>query len=485
MSALKVLSVVSELYPLIKTGGLADVAGALPGALAAHEVEVRTVVPGYPSVMAALEIASTVVAIEELWGGPARVLAGKAAGLELFVVDAPHLYARPGSPYQAPGGADWQDNAVRFAALSWIAAQIAMGAVPAFVPDVVHTHDWQTGLVAAYLTYDGRRRPGVVTTIHNIAFQGRFPASLMPMMGLPSYAFGMEGIEYYGGIGFLKASLRFADRITTVSPTYADEILTPENGMGLEGLLNSRRAVVSGILNGIDDTVWNPATDPLLPAHYTVSSPLGRRLVRTELCRRFGLVDDPKAIVFGVVSRLSWQKGLDLVLAGMDKILALGGQLVLLGSGDADLTAGFQRAASTNPGRIGCTIGYDESLAHLIQGGSDVILVPSRFEPCGLTQLCALRYGAIPLVSRVGGLADTIIEANEMAIDAGTGTGVVFSPLSQEQFEGALTRVARLHADPTLWRRLMRNAMKTDVSWSRSAGRYADLYRGLVVERGA
>jgi starch synthase len=485
MAALKVLSVVSEIFPLVKTGGLADVAGALPGALSAHDVEMRVVVPGYPSVMSAIEEGETVLSFADLWGGPARVVAARAVGLDLFVIEAPHLYSRPGSPYQAPGGIDWQDNAVRFAALSWVAAQIGLGAVPGFQPEVVHSHDWQTGLVAAYLAYDGRPRPGVVATIHNIAFQGQFPAELMPLMALPAYAYGIEGIEYYGSIGFLKAALRFADRITTVSPTYADEILTPAFGMGLDGLLRARRSVLSGILNGIDDAVWNPGTDTMLPARYSLAQPMGRRLVRTELCRKFGLHDDPKAMIFGVVSRLSWQKGLDLVLGGLEAILAQGGRLALIGSGDADLTDGFQRAAAMHPGRISCRIGYDEPLAHLVQGGADVLLVPSRFEPCGLTQLCALRYGAIPVVSRVGGLADTIIEANEMAIEAGTGTGVMFSRPTAVDFEGALIRVRRLWNDPTIWRRLMHNAMKTDVSWGRSAGRYAELYRGLVAERSA
>lgn len=485
MSGVKVLSVVSEIYPLVKTGGLADVAGALPGALAAHEVEVRTVVPGYPAVMAALHDVETVVELRDLWGGPARVLIGQAAGLALFVVDAPHLYARPGNPYLAPDGKDWQDNPYRFAALSWVAAQIGLGSVPSFVPNIVHIHDWQPGLTAAHLTYDGRRRPGIVATIHNIAFQGQYPASMLQSLGLPWYSLGMEGVEYYGGIGFLKAALRFADRITTVSPTYAEEIKTEAGGMGFEGLLRSRASVVRGILNGIDDTVWNPATDPHLPAHYNVSTPMGRKVTRTELRKRLGLDDHAKGPIFGVVSRLSWQKGLDMVLESLDTILAVDGQLALLGSGDAELTAGFQRAASTHAGRIGCVIGYDEGLARLIQAGSDALLVPSRFEPCGLTQLCALRYGALPVVSMVGGLADTVIDANEMAIDAGTGTGVVFAPPTAERLQAAIHRTARLWDDQTIWRRLMRNAMKTDVSWSRSAGHYATLYREVIAERGS
>lgn len=483
MSGLKVLSVVSEIYPLIKTGGLADVAGALPGALAAQDVEMRTVVPGYPSVMAALEEHHVVVELAELWGGRARILAARAKGLDLFVVDAPHLYARPGNPYHAPDGTDWQDNPFRFAALSWVAAQIGLGSVPDFVPQVVHLHDWQTGLTAAHLTYDGRRRPGIVITIHNLAFQGQYPASMLQGLGLPWYSFGMDGVEYYGNIGFLKAGLQFADRITTVSPTYAHEILSPECGMGMEGLLKARISVLSGILNGIDDTVWDPATDPLLPVHYSAAEPLGRLAAKAELRKRFLLDEKAQGPVFGVVSRLSDQKGLDMVLEALDTILAVDGQFVLLGSGDKELTAGFHRAAAVHPGRIGCVIGYDEALAHLIQAGSDALLVPSRFEPCGLTQLCALRYGAVPIVTRVGGLADTIIDANEMAIDAGVGTGLVVAPTTTEALEEAILRAARLYADEETWSKIVGAAMKCDVSWSRSAGRYAKLYRDLVKER--
>lgn len=483
MAATKVLSVVSEIYPLIKTGGLADVAGALPGALAAEDVEMRTVVPGYPAVLAALEKGETVLKMKDLFGGPATVVAGRAEGLDLFVLDAPHLFDRPGNPYHDAEGVDWPDNPFRFAALAWVAAQIGVGSVPNFVPDVVHTHDWQTGLTAAYLEYDGRVRPGTVATVHNLAFQGQYPKDMLGDLRLPPRAWGVDGVEYYDTIGFLKAALRMSDRVTTVSPTYSAEIRTGEGGMGLGGLLAGRSSVVSGILNGIDTDVWNPATDPLVPSHYDAATPSSRPPNKSALQRRFGIKVDRKAIVFGVVSRLSWQKGLDMVLEGIDTILGVRGQLVLLGSGDRDLVEGFRQAAAAHPGRVGVEIGYDESLAHLIQAGSDVLLVPSRFEPCGLTQLCALRYGAIPLVTRVGGLADTIVDANEMAIDAGAGTGVMFSPPNSEMFRAAVERAAAMRADRPLWRKLMKNAMRTDVSWNRSAARYAKLYRDLVSER--
>ena len=483
MATTKVLSVVSEIFPLIKTGGLADVAGALPGALANEDVEMRTLVPGYPAVTAALEGGEKVLKFKDLFGGPAAVIAGRAKGLDLFVLDAPHLYDRPGNPYHDADGVDWPDNPVRFAALSWVAARIGLGEVKGFAPDVVHAHDWQTGLTAAYLEYDGRIRPGTVATVHNLAFQGQYPQEMLADLRLPPHAWGVDGVEYYDTIGFLKAGLRMSDRVTTVSPTYAAEIRTGEGGMGLGGLLAGRSSVVSGILNGIDVDVWNPATDPLVAAHYDAATPSSRRPNKSALQRRFGLRVDRRAMVFGVVSRLSWQKGLDMVLAGIDAILAAGGQLCLLGSGDRELVEGFRHAAAAHPGRVGVVIGYDESLAHLIQAGSDVLLVPSRFEPCGLTQLCALRYGAIPLVTRVGGLADTIVDANEMALDVGAGTGVMFSPPTPEMFRAAVERAAGLHADQPTWRKLMKNAMRTDVSWARSAARYAKLYRDLVDER--
>ncbi len=487
MATTKVLSVVSEVYPLIKTGGLADVAGALPAALAGEDVEMRTLVPGYPAVKAVLEKAEKVdkvVKKKALFGGPATVLAARVAGLDLFVLDAPHLFDRPGNPYHDADGVDWPDNPFRFAALARIGADIGLGAVKGFVPDVVHTHDWQTGLTPAYLEYDGRRRPGTVATVHNLAFQGQYPQDLLEPLGLPPHAWGVEGVEYYDTIGYLKAALRMSDRVTTVSPTYAAEIRTGEGGMGLGGLLAGRSSVVSGILNGIDVDVWNPADDAFIAARYDATTPSSRRPNKAALQRRFGLKVDKKAMVFAVVSRLSWQKGLDMVLEGIETILAVGGQLVLLGSGDRELVEGFRQAAAAHPGRVGVVIGYDENLAHLIQAGADALLVPSRFEPCGLTQLCALRYGAIPIVTRVGGLADTIVDANEMALEAGAGTGVVFTPPTAEMFRAAIERAAGLFSEGDVWKRLVKNAMRTDVSWGRSAARYAKLYRELVASRG-
>jgi starch synthase len=475
-----VLSIASEVFPLIKTGGLADVAGALPAALRREGFELRTLVPGYPAVMAAARRGQEVHRFEDLFGGPARLIAARAKKLDLFVLDAPHLYARPGGPYQQPDGAEWPDNAFRFAALGRVGAAIGQGLVPGYAPAVVHCHDWQAGLAPAYLAYSEGPRPGTVFTVHNLAFQGSFPAALLKPLGFPAAAFNVDGLEYHGQIGFLKAGLRLCDRITTVSPTYANEICSSEFGMGLEGLLRGRADVLRGILNGIDTGVWDPAADPLIAATYNAATLERRRENKRALQARFGLAEEPRAPLFGVISRLGWQKGLDLLLAALPVLLAEGGQLALLGAGDPGLEEAYRAAAAAHPGRIGCTIGYDEGLAHLIQGGVDALLVPSRFEPCGLTQLCALRYGCVPVVARVGGLADTVIDASPVALASGAATGVVFSPVNETMLEAAIRRAAHLYRDASTWEGLQSNGMATDVSWAGPARAYAALYRELI-----
>jgi len=482
MRGINLLSVASEIYPLVKTGGLADVTGALPAALAAEGIAVRSLVPGYPSVLAMLGKTDSVQAFADLLGGAAQLLAAEAHGLDLFVLDAPHLYARPGDPYVGPDRRDWPDNAFRFAALAQVAARIGQGLVPGFIPDVVHAHDWQAALAPAVLHYAGGRRPGTVVTVHNLAFQGRFPAHLLTAIGLPPESFAVGGVEYHGAISYLKAGLQFADRITTVSPTYSREIRAPEAGMGLEGLLRSRASALFGILNGIDTTVWNPADDSRIAATYTSQSIAARARNKAALQKRLGLDSKPDALVFGVVSRLSWQKGLDLLIVSLPALLEHHAQLALLGSGDRELEDAFASAQSAHPGRIGCVIGYDENLAHRIQAGADALLIPSRFEPCGLTQLCALRYGAIPVVARVGGLADTIIDANEMAIASGVATGIQFASISAEGLDVAIRRTVDLFGDQSSWRRMQLNGMMTDVTWRKAAGRYAALYRDLIAK---
>jgi starch synthase len=471
---LAVLAVASEIYPLVKTGGLADVVGALPGALAAEDVAVTTLVPGYPAVLAALPNAKAVLDIADLFGGPAQVLRGKAAGLDILAISAPHLYSRPGNPYLGLDGKDWPDNAQRFAGLAAIAASIARGAIKGFRPKVVHAHDWQAGLTAAYLHYGGPKPPPTVFTVHNLAFQGQFPYMVLSQLGLPLASFRFDGIEHHGMIGYLKAGLQLSSRVTTVSPTYAREIRTEEDGMGMDGLLRYRGDAVSGILNGIDTDVWNPATDTHLGQRYDATSLRVRMANKTALQTWFGLEPDPKALLFGVISRLSWQKGLDLLLEALPVLREQGAQLVVLGAGEAALEAGFTAAAAAVPRQIGVRIGYDEALAHRIQGGIDALIVPSRFEPCGLTQLCALRYGVVPVVSRVGGLADTVEDGV---------TGVVFDELSSLGLADAIARTAGLYGKPRVFTKMIANGMARDVSWREPARQYASLYRALAAAK--
>ena len=474
-----VLSVASEVYPLIKTGGLADVAGALPGALAPLGVSMRTLIPGYPAVTGRLESGRVVAELGDFFDGPGRLIAGRVAGLDLIVVDVPHLFERPGNPYLGPDGKDWEDNWKRFAALSFAAYELGRGLVDGYRPQIIHCHDWQSGLLPAYVAFNAPTRVKTVQTVHNIAFQGRYSWNIFSALRLDFRAASEGAIEYFGGIGYLKAGLQCADAITTVSPTYAQEIRTGSYGMGLEGLLQSRAAVLHGVLNGIDTDAWDPARDEALAQNYSANSAHLREINKAALSERFEFDGSPGPL-FGVVSRLTWQKGMDMLVDCADEVVAFGGKLCVLGSGDVELENGLKGAAMRHPGKIGFIQGYDEQLAHLIQGGADVMLVPSRFEPCGLTQLYGLRYGCVPLVSRVGGLADTLIDANEAALEAGVATGIVFAPATEEALIEGVRRAVHLFANDKVWRKMQRRGMKSDVSWEASAEKYADLYANLL-----
>ncbi|MDB5623515.1 MAG: glgA [Devosia sp.] len=476
---IEVLSVASEVYPLIKTGGLADVTGALPGALAGLGVNMRTLVPGYPAVMAKVQSVRIAKEVPALFGGPARLLAGRVAGLDVIIIDAPHLYGRDGNIYAGADGWDWPDNWQRFAALGWIAGELGMGMVDGYHPQIIHAHDWQAGLAPAYIKFGPSDRIKTVMTIHNMAFKGFFGADIFGQLRLPPHAFGVHGVEYYGGVSYLKAGLECADFVTTVSPTYADEIRTPEFGLGLEGLLNARQSTVAGILNGIDTSAWNPATDPDLVQKFTPSTVHMRRLNKAAVAEKFGLdgVDGP---LFCVVSRLTDQKGMDLLLQAVPDLVAQGGRLVVLGSGESYLEDGFRHMAAAHPGKLGLYLGYNESLSHLMQGGCDAIVIPSRFEPCGLTQLYGLRYGCVPIVSRIGGLADTVIDANPAALQAEVATGIQFAPNSVQALAEALRKAVQLYGQEKTWKKMQRRGMKSDVSWEASAARYADLYASLL-----
>lgn len=476
---MNILSVASEVFPLIKTGGLADVAGALPIALAGHGMHMRTLMPGYPAVMQRLGKVEVVAGFDDLLGEPARILAATHEGLDILVLDAPAYYDRPGGPYVDATGKDFTDNWRRFAALSYAGAEIARGLLPDWRPDIVHAHDWQAAMTAVYMRYTGLQHIPTVLTVHNLAFQGQFGADIFEGLALPPEAFTMDGLEYYGDVGYLKGGLRTAWSITTVSPTYAHEIMTAEYGMGLEGLINARASDLVGIVNGIDTAVWNPETDANIARPYAAGSLKQRSVNRQAVAERFSLEDDTGPI-FCIISRLTWQKGIDLIAEVADWIVEQGGKLAVLGSGDQALEGALLAAASRHRGRIGIVIGYNEPLSHLMQAGSDAILIPSRFEPCGLTQLYGLRYGCIPVVARTGGLADTVIDANEAALSARVATGFQFTPINADGLRQALRRVFKAYNEPKIWGRIQNQGMKSDVSWENSAARYADLYSSLL-----
>lgn len=475
----RVLSVASEAVPLVKTGGLADVVGALPEALAGQGWDMRVMIPAYRGVIERLGKTTVVWRDPDLYGAPAELHLGQIGAMAVMALDAPHLYDRAGGPYSDIHG-DFGDNAERFAALCWAAAAVARDGAGDWQPDILHAHDWQGALAPAYLRYSGSSLPSVVT-IHNIAFQGRVGAEKMAALQLPREAFHRDGYEFWGDISTLKAGLTSADAITTVSPRYADELMRGEYGQGLEGVIAARAGAVIGILNGIDLGVWNPETDPdCIP--FSASSLAAKSKNRKALQAEFQLekkIDGPLVIL---VSRLTAQKGIDLLPAAVEELVARGGALAVLGSGDAwaeDLVRGL---AARFPGRVGVRIGYDEALSHRMFAGGDVVLVPSRFEPCGLTQLYGLRYGCLPLVAAVGGLADTVIGASPATLSAQAATGIVFHPVDALALRQATRRLCDLYADRKTWSSMMKRAMKSELGWASSAARYAALYERLLAQ---
>lgn len=476
---MNVLMVASECAPFIKTGGLADVLGALPAALAGHDIDCRVLLPAYPSLQPMLSDGRQVAQFNDLPGGYGQIVLVSAGGTDLLLLDAPQLFDRPGQPYTDPEGKDWTDNHLRFGALAQAAARVGIDGIGGWKPDIVHAHDWQAALTPVYLKQSGRAAPKSVLTIHNIAFQGRFGPHVLSELGLRGDWFHPEALEFHGDLGFLKGGLMFADRITTVSPTYAREILTPQYGMGLEGVLHSRAGILSGILNGIDTRTWDPSSDTALARDYNARSLVRKSENRARIAERVGLDSEATGPLFCVISRLTEQKGLDALVDAVPHIAERGGQLAVLGSGHATLEQAFTDASHRFPGSVGVVIGYDEDFAHLLQGGSDAILIPSRFEPCGLTQLYGLRYGTLPVVARTGGLADTVIDANIAALNAGCATGFVFDDVTTEGISAVLDRVFDSFADRKGWQVMQRAAMRQAVGWDQSAQEYAQLYQGL------
>ncbi|WP_227268618.1 glycogen synthase GlgA [Roseobacter weihaiensis] len=477
---MNVLFVASECAPFVKTGGLADVIGAVPKALAPLGVGTRVMMPLYPALQKAARAGTSVWRAKDLHGGHAQLISLTLEGIDLLLLDAPHLFDRAGNIYLDADGKDWADNAQRFGALARAAADVATGGIDGWRPDVVHAHDWQAGLVPAYLHQMQKPVPASVLTIHNIAFQGLFSAELMKPLGLQATLYVPDGLEYYGNIGFLKGGIAYADKITTVSPTYAREIMQPAFGMGLEGVLRARQRDVCGILNGIDTEVWNPENDAYLAQAYSAKRLKAKEKNRQAVLQRFGLEPARNAPLFCVISRLTTQKGVDLLLEVLPDLVGRGARLAVLGTGDRDLEAEYIAAAHRFPGAVGVLIGYDEPLSHLMQGGSDAILIPSRFEPCGLTQLYGLRYGTLPVVARTGGLADTVIDANEAAIAVNCATGVQFAPVTAPALAQAIHRTCDLFMQPKIWAGMMRRAMRHPVDWETSSRAYHAIYSELA-----
>lgn len=473
----RLLFVASEAYPLIKTGGLADVAGSLPEVLRQQGMDVRLLLPAYQHVLDSIA-APEQVADMEVDGTALRILATvlPGTGLVTWLLDHPVFSERPGDPYHDPQGIPWPDNAERFALLSRVAAAIATGQGGLdWRPDVLHCNDWHTGPAIA-LAHLSEQRPRTVFTIHSLAHMGLFDRATFDRLGLPEQFWHDSSMEFYNQCSFLKGGLVYADYITTVSPTYSREICESPGGMGLEGLLSQRRERLVGILNGIDSEVWNPATDPYLEQCYGPESLAHKARNKTGLQAALGLATADERPLVGLVGRLVEQKGLELILPVLNEILASPVQLVILGTGEARYEQQLQAAAAANSGAMAVVLAYDESLAHRIEAAADIFLMPSLFEPCGLNQLYSLRYGTLPLVRAVGGLADTVVDSNPQTLADGSATGFVFQRPEATELLAALRRAVELWYDKEGWRRVQRTAMAQDFSWQQSANRYLQLY---------
>lgn len=479
---MKILFAASEAAPLVKTGGLADVAGSLPAALHIRDVDIRLILPAYPQAVQKLpgirELGRFFVGPE---GQEARLLESHLPphGLPVLLVDHTEYFDRPGNPYTASDGSDWYDNARRFGFFCHAIAALARGEGPIdWKPELVHCNDWQTGLVPALLSED-EDRPKTLFTIHNLAYQGVFPKRDFEELGLPWNFWTMDALEYHGEFAFIKGGITFADHINTVSPGYAEEILTSLGGHGLDGALRKHASQLSGILNGIDYQIWNPASDPLIPQRYDANSFDLKIHNKTALQERMGLEVRSDAMLFAHIGRMVYQKGADLITDIVPRLMAEPDtQLVILGSGDKGLEQDVRQAAEKFPGRIGAEIGYDEPLSHLIEAGADAFLMPSRFEPCGLNQMYSLRYGTVPIVHHVGGLADTVVDTTPATTLSDTATGFVFHHADAEGLWYATNRALERFRRPGIWwKKLALAGMKQDFSWNASANHYIDCYR--------
>ncbi len=479
---MRVLFATSEVYPLAKTGGLADVSRALPIYLRRQGIDVRIVMPGYNDAIRQLKNPRIETRPDPILGiENSALISGELPGCDVPVslIYAPALYSRAGGIYQDDDCRDWEDNPRRFAYFAKIATDVALGRFSDWKADLVHAHDWHAGLVPFFLSLVDGPRPPVVFTVHNLAFQGMFPCSALAQTGIPGRFFSPDGVEFYGHLSFLKAALRYSDKITTVSPRYAREILTSEGGSGLDGLLRSREKDLTGILNGIDSVLWNPGTDPAIVQPYSSRDIGGKRVCKADLQARLGLEMAPEKPLLGFVSRLTRQKMADALLQCAPGILATGAQLAVIAQGDSDLEQGFRQLAGSYPGQLS-TQPYDEDMAHRLHAGADILLAPARFEPCGLTQMYGLRYGAVPIVRRTGGLADTVVNAQRDTLADETATGFVFEEATCQALMEAVARALELFNQPLAWRRIQVSGMNQDFGWDRSAVAYASLYEETV-----
>jgi starch synthase len=486
---LRILFVTSEAYPLIKTGGLGDVSGSLPAALRKAGADIRLLIPGYQPVIDGLLNQAQVAVVDDLpLIGSATLILGEMpeTGIPVLAISCPSLYQRAGGPYVDASGLDWEDNPLRFGILSKVAALLSSSDSPLsdWIPDIVQCNDWQTGLTPAYMYYMKESKPSLrlarsVMGIHNLLFQGCFPAEWVERLGLPVSSYQLHGVEYYGQLSMLKAGIYYADSLSTVSPTYAQEIQTAEYGFGLEGLLAARGHDIHGILNGIDTEEWNPATDPHLAKNYDAEHLAGKKAAKKSLQAQLSL-DISDAPLLGVVSRLTHQKGLDLLLGVAEPLLQQGCQIVTLGNGEIDVEEGFTRLASMYPHQVSVTIGYNEPLSHQIMAGTDIFIMPSRFEPCGLSQMYGLRYGTPPLVTRTGGLADSVQDSNKNSLKNGNASGFVLDTPDEVQLMASIQRALGYYRSTRTWRKIQCNGMRLDLGWDQSAKTYLDMFGKLL-----
>jgi starch synthase len=479
---MRVLFASAEIYPLAKTGGLADVSAGLPTALARRGLDILLIMPAYPDAVALAEAKQSRISLGNLLGtGEISLILAQTpdTGLPLCLVDCPSLFRRNGGLYADGTGREWEDNAERFAALCHAAARVAMGTgVPGWHADVVHANDWHLGLLPTLLSLQPEPRPATVFTIHNLAFQGLFPARTLDRVGVPASHFSPEGLEFYGQLSFLKAGIRYADKISTVSPSYAQEILTPAFGCGFDGILRSRADDLVGILNGIDYNTWNPDDRDNLRKPYSVENLSGKSTCKEALQGELGLVPGRKTPLFAFVSRMTEQKMADVLPDVVPSILARGGQVAVCGQGDRKIESALHALSRRHPGKVSVHIGYNDSIAKRMFAGADVLLAPARYEPCGLTQMYGMRYGALPIARRVGGLADTVTDIP--ANDDETPTGFLFNAATASDFTGAIERACTAYRKSRSWRRMQIQAMTRNFGWRRSAERYEELYASIV-----